>query len=273
MPNTLNGRFAINHTVAPKLDVATFFAIARDLGVKQVEIRNDLAGVEILAGRPPSEIGKLARDAGLTILTINALQRFNDWSAARAREAVELAKACKDSGAQALILVPVNDTAYTPTETEKAKNLRAALKALQPILADQGVTGLVEPLGFVECSLRNKADAVAAIDDTGTAATFKLTHDTFHHHVAGETALFPDRTGLVHISGVTDPAVGVATMRDQHRVLVSAVDQVGNLAQIAALTRGGYSGPLSFEPFAPIGAGQAAITAALRGSIELMLAA
>ena len=36
---------------------------------------------------------------------------------------------------------------------------------------------------------------------------FRLVHDTFHHHLAGEAAIFPELTGLVHISGVDDPAL------------------------------------------------------------------
>ena len=73
---------------------------------------------------------------------------------------------------------------------------------------------------------------------------------TFHHHLAGETAFYPNRTGLVHISGVTDPAVAVDDMLDAHRVLVDASDRLENLAQIRALLAAGYDGPFSFEPFA-----------------------
>ena len=75
-------------------------------------------------------------------------------------------------------------------------------------------------------------------------------HDTFHHHLAGETAIFPALTGLVHISGVADPEVRVTDMRDSHRVLVTAADRLGNIAQIQALLAAGYRGTFSFEPFA-----------------------
>jgi 2-keto-myo-inositol isomerase len=49
---------------------------------------------------------------------------------------------------------------------------------------------------------------------------------------------------------VTDPAATAATMRDPHRVLVDANDRIDNIGQLRALRAGGYSGPLSFEPFA-----------------------
>ena len=48
---------------------------------------------------------------------------------------------------------------------------------------------------------------MAAIRAAGGEGCYRLVHDTFHHHLAGETAFFPEWTGLVHISGVTDPAL------------------------------------------------------------------
>ena len=70
-----------------------------------------------------------------------------------------------------------------------------ALTALAPLLRSTGVVGLVEPLGFPECSLRLKREALDAIDAVEGADVFKLVHDTFHHHVAGETEIFPGPDG------------------------------------------------------------------------------
>ncbi|MBW8283735.1 MAG: TIM barrel protein, partial [Rhizobium sp.] len=109
-----------------------------------------------------------------------------------------------------------------------------------------------------------------AVDGTGV---FKLVHDTFHHHLAGEPALFPAMTGLVHISGVTDPAVSVADLRDSHRVLVDSDDRLDNVGQIRALRAAGYSGPLSFEPFAPSVHALTDPRAAVRESIDYIRAA
>ena len=239
-------RFALNHMVAPQLDLAEFFALARRLGLGDVEIRNDLAD------RPlpdPASVRALAAEHGITIVSINALQKFNHWSAERAREAQALADYCKACGARALVLVAANDGTGRG-DNERVSNATEALRGLKPILAAAGITGLVECLGFEACSLRKKSEAVAAIDAADGAEMFRLTHDTFHHHLAGEAALFPARTGLVHISGVEDPAVPVADMRDSHRVLVGPKDRLGNVAQLRALRAAGYGGPLSFEPFA-----------------------
>jgi 2-keto-myo-inositol isomerase len=242
-------RFALNHMAAPQLSVRDFFALARKLGVKDVEIRNDISGQATLDGTPAAAIRGMASEAGVVILTINALQRFNDWTAERARQAQELIGYARDCGARALILVPVNGGPLG-RDASRASNLRTALAALLPMLKDSGVAGLVEPLGFASCSLRSKREAAAAINDVDGAGALRITHDTFHHHLAGEPELFAQLTGLVHISGVTDRSVSIAEVRDAHRVLVDRNDRIGNVTQIRALLEAGYNGPFSFEPFA-----------------------
>jgi 2-keto-myo-inositol isomerase len=239
-------RFALNHMVAPQLGLADFFRLTRGLGLSEVEIRNDLANQPLL---PPGDVRRLAGEQGVTILTINALQKFNHWSAERAKEAQALADYCNACGSKALILVAANDGSGRG-DAERVRNATESLRGLKPILQSAGITGLVECLGFEACSLRKKSEAVAAIDAADGGGVFKLTHDTFHHHLAGEARLFADRTGLVHISGVEDPAVSIADMRDSHRVLVGPRDRLGNIAQLRALRASGYAGPLSFEPFA-----------------------
>jgi len=243
-------RFALNHMCAPSLSLEAFFAAAKQLGIDSVEIRNDLAGNAILDGTPAVAVKELAVRHGLAIISINALQRFNEWTEERAREAAELIDYARDCGARALVLVPVNDGSGREPEVRRT-NLRKALSALKPMLEAAGIVGLVEPLGFEICSLSLKSEAAAAIEELGAKSTFCLVHDTFHHHLAGETAIFPDLTGLVHISGVDDPTVSVDDMRDPHRVLVDASDRLDNVGQLRALLSAGYAGPASFEPFAP----------------------
>jgi len=259
--------FVVNHMVAPALDVPRFFDLAAGLGCRGVEIRNDLGGDVVAGGLAAEEVGRLAAGRGLSILSINALQRFNDWTEDRAREARALADYAGRCGARALVLVPVNDAGWTPPPAERGAGLRRALSGLAPILAEAGILGLVEPLGFEICSLRSKREAVAAIDELGLADRFRLVHDTFHHHLAGEGELFPERTGLVHISGVEDRTVPLAGLRDAHRVLVGPADMIGNAEQIRMLRAGGYCGPLSFEPFADSVHADPDIAGALRASM------
>ena len=62
--------------------------------------------------------------------------------------------------------------------------------------------------------------------------------------------MFASRTGLVHISGLEDPAISFADMLDGHRVLVGPKDRLGNVEQLRQLYADGYDGIVSFEPFA-----------------------
>ncbi|MHC2302048.1 TIM barrel protein [Rhizobium mongolense] len=236
-------RFAINHITAPKLSHENFFAAARNLGLTEVEIRNDLP--DIVGTVKPEVVKKAAASAGVTIISINALYPFNVWSGELPKKAVAFADYAAASGAKALVMCPLNDGTKVSFD-----DLVAALKAMKPILEERGLTGLVEPLGFPISSLRTKKEALRAIDAAEGGGIYKLVHDTFHHHLAGEIEFFPERTGLVHISGVVDPNVAVDDMLDAHRVLVDAKDRLENIPQIKALIAAGFDGPYSFEPFA-----------------------
>ncbi len=264
--------FTLNHMVAPRLNHTALFDLTRKRGLDRVEIRNDLNGVALADGTSAAEVGAAAKARGLRILSINALQRFNLWDDARAAEAASLIAQAAASGAEALVLCPVNDVNYTPSPGERRDALRKALNGLKPMMKAAGIVGLVEPLGFAECSLRFKEEAVDAIEAVGGAGAFRLVHDTFHHFVAGEKKMFPGHTGLVHISGVTDRSATAATMRDPHRLLVDAADRIGNIAQLRALRAGCYCGAVSFEPFAASVHDSPTIEADLRASLAYVKA-
>ncbi len=266
-------RFCLNRMSAPRMGFEAYAAMTRRLGVQAIEIRNDLPGVELRDGMPAGDVGAIAKAHGLTIRSINALQRFEQFTAEREAEAIELARYARDCGAQALVLCPTNSRADARSAEQRHAALVHALRALRPILADHGIVGLVEPLGFEECAVRRKSQAVRAFEEIGADATFRLVHDTFHHHLAGEGLFFPQWTGLIHISGVEDSAVTVPDMRDGHRVLVGAADRLGNPAQIRRLLDAGYAGYVSFEPFAESVAASASIESELAASMAWLDAA
>jgi 2-keto-myo-inositol isomerase len=258
-------RFAMNHIAAPKLSLEDFFAMSKALGITEVEIRNDLP--DVVGTMKPAAVKAAAEKAGVTILSINALYPFNVWSSDLAKRAVALADYASDCGAKGLVMCPLNDGTKVAYD-----NIVEALKQMKPILTSRGLIGLVEPLGFPVSSMRKKATAVQAIKDAGGEGVYKLVHDTFHHHLSSETELYPEWTGLVHISGVVDPKVSVADMLDGHRVLVDAADRLENIAQIRALLAAGYKGPFSFEPFAAEVHDVVNSEAALRASIDYVKA-
>jgi 2-keto-myo-inositol isomerase len=237
-------KFALNHMTSPSHSVDGFLDLAQSLNIAAVELRNDLRSGLIADGLSSKLLSRKLADRGLELLSINALQRFNDWNGTREEQAKELIDYAGEAGAKALVLVPANDGS-----TISLERLTQSLNALGPLLRSAGLIGLVEPLGFEKCTLRYKAVALQAITASAFAAQFKLVHDTFHHFVAGETELFAQKTGLVHLSGVTDRNVDVGALLDDHRVLVDDNDSIDNVAQIKALIAGGYDGYFSFEPF------------------------
>ena len=160
-------RFAINHITAPKLSLEAFFATARELGLTEVEIRNDLP--DIVGTVEPAAVKAAAEKAGVTIISINALYPFNLWSGDLPARAVAMADYAAASGAKALVMCPLNDG--TPVSFD---DLVTALKAMKPILKERGLIGFVEPLGFPVSSLRTKAEAIRAIDAAGGGDVFQL---------------------------------------------------------------------------------------------------
>lgn len=260
--------FALNHMSVARMRYADLLEAASRLGCVGVEVRNDLPQA-LFDGLPPAEGGAMARDRGLRLLAVAEVKRFNDWDADRRADAAALIATAAAAGAEAVALIPRNDNGGMGNGERQAA-LRLALRELRPMLDDAGIKGLVEPLGFPICALRYKAEAVEAIGDLDAGGTFRLVHDTFHHHLAGGGPLFAEATGIVHVSGVADPEPAVADMQDPHRVLVDGRDRLGNVDQLAALAEAGYRGPVSFECFAPEVHALADPVAALAESIEFL---
>ena len=255
--------FALNQMTAPKLPLAEFFAMARRVGCSGVELRCDV-NPGFFDTHSPQEIGAVAAAEGLRIHALAELYGFNDLTAERfdhARALMEMAAGC---GARALILIPLN-----AGEMISHEQLEEALGRLAPELEAHGLDGLVEPLGFASSSLRDKAPLVDLLGSMSLTGRIKLLHDTFHHHLAGAGPVFGKQTGLVHISGVSRE-LPADKMTDGDRGLVTQVDRLGNLDQIAALTAGGYEGAFSFEAFSKEVHTLSDPSAALAASINLI---
>jgi 2-keto-myo-inositol isomerase len=247
--------FALNHITAPRLDCRAFIDLSAALGCVGVELRNDLADKKLTSaaffdGTTPEAVGEYVRAKGLRLLGLSEVYGFNAWSGDMHGKVQLLIDQAKASGAETISLIPRND-APNLTDAERFAALCEALIAILPMLEDADLTALVEPLGFTTSSLRKKSEAVEAIEAVGGRSRFKLVHDTFHHHLAGGGPLFPEHTGIVHISGVVDPTLAPDDMQDAHRILVDQRDRLGNLDQVNGLLAAGYSGAFSYEAFSP----------------------
>jgi len=240
---------ALNHMTTPNLSFMDFLELAAKLGCVGVEVRNDIAQ-PLFDGMDPQEAGQLVRGKGLRIVGLSQVYPFNSWDDEREAAVRSLIAIAKEAGAETISLIPRNDGTEIGNGERQAK-LRVAMKAILPMLQDAEMIALVEPLGFLRSSLRSKEDLVHTIDDLNAKDYFKIVHDTFHHTLAGGGPIYPEYTGIVHISAVVDPSLRIDQMEDEHRVLVDERDRIGNIEQIAALMAAGYDGPISYECFSP----------------------
>lgn len=262
---------AMNRTCAPGRSLAEFIALAQAVGLRAVEIRNDIEGREFADGTPAAEVKARLDEAGLKVASVNALQRFNDWNEDRAAEARHLVAYAAALGAPGMVLCPVH-TPESWTEAEAEANLRDGLRNLAPILRDHGVTGYVEPLGMRHSTMKRQAMAVAAVSDIDGWDCYRLCYDTFQFFRCGDDRLFPDRIGLAHMSGIRRTDLAPDDLTEPDRGLIFPDDRVGNIRQLQALQAAGYSGFVSIEPFSPDVQNDPDLAQHLRGSLDYVAA-
>ncbi len=240
--------FAINHVTAANSAFAQLLELAGEIGCVGIEARNDLPG-RLFDGQDPVTVKELLSSKGQMLLAVAELKSFNQMSDAVMSQAGALIDIAVQTGAPAISLIPCNDGVPASSKA-RIDNLRQSLIELQPLLKASGIKGFIEPLGFASSSLRTKREVVDAIEALDVGEHYKLIHDTFHHHLAGEKEYFPQHTGMVHVSGVVATDPGIDEMRDAHRVLVDKNDRLATIKQLSALFAGGYQGPVSMEAFA-----------------------
>jgi 2-keto-myo-inositol isomerase len=266
-------RFALNHSIAPLLPIADFLDLASEVGVDAVELRDgmppgwefpDTTNVLML---DPVHLRDMVADAGLEILSINALQRFDQWDRERHEQARAMIEFAARAGIGAIVLCPSVAPAGSPALPTE---LATALDALQPMLVDSGVKGLIEPLGFPSSSIRFKGVVDAELAARGNPACLGIVHDSFHHAIAQDPTVSA-ATLLVHLSGVTTTGLGLDQLGDRHRVLIDEHDTIANLEQVRQLSEG-YDGPWSLEPFASSVGSSATLADDLRASLAFIAA-
>ena len=243
--------FSLNRIISPALSLKEFIDLTAGCGLKHIELRNDLGDGKIIDDLKPGEVKKMCKDAGVAIATINAIQKFNlPSNFKKAEEEIKrTAELCEAIDCSAIILCPNNDTNDKRSAEQFIADTAEALSSYSAIFKNAGITGLIEPLGFGECSIRGKKDGIKAITLSGSKeCCYRVVHDTFHHYLGTDKEYFPHETGLIHISGVEDN-IADKEMRDCHRVLVTEKDRIGNKKQISDMDEQGYKGIISFEPF------------------------
>ena len=153
---SINNTFALNHILAPNLNIHDFFKLAKNLNIQNIEIRNDLPKIS-LYNINAKIIKELVNNYNVNILSINALQKFNIWNKERKEELISLSEFAKKFDCKGIVLVPLNTGEFI-NKIERIKLLYNSLKNITPILNDYGLLGYIEPLGFEISSLRLKSE-------------------------------------------------------------------------------------------------------------------
>jgi 2-keto-myo-inositol isomerase len=246
----LKKKYSLNRMIKPSLLLEEFFRLSCDTGSTGIELRNDILDGRILDGLKPEELKKMAEDYGQEIVSINAIQKFN--LGARRQVVLEEVKRFIDiserCGCKMVVMCPNNEAHDNRSKEVRYDETVKSLNYIGKLLKNTSIIGLLEPLGFSISSLRYKKDAVSALKECDYSDCFKITHDTFHHYLSNDETFYPDNTGLIHVSGITE-YLPMKDYTDAHRVLVTKADVMGNLSQIVNLGNNGYSGYISFEPF------------------------
>lgn len=249
---------ALNRIVAPGLDLKSFFRLARSAGIEKVELRNDLPGGRVLDGIDPVEASRMALDAGVRIISINALQKFN-LSAVKMQvesDLDSLLAAAIPLACPAIVLCPNNEASDARSPESRYAETVEALRRLGSRFEDAGLLACVEPLGFGISSLDSLLVAARAIEESGHSC-YRVLVDTFHNFLGPDgtsvlgTLLPVSMVGLVHVSAVIDD-IPPEDYTDAHRVLPCAEDRMHSDKVIRSLFQAGYSGDVSFEPFSPL---------------------
>jgi 2-keto-myo-inositol isomerase len=273
------GRFSINRIISPGLSLAQFYDFAVSVGIHKVELRNDLGGTDPIDGLKAADAAKLAVDKGVTVVSINALQKFN-LASGRSKATAELGDLIalsKAIGCKAIVLCPNNEANDGRNQAQRLAETVDSLKAFGQAFVATGLLGLVEPLGFGISSLASLLVAQDAIRNSGFSC-YRIVHDTFHHYIGPDTggilgsAYDIAHTGLVHVSGV-ESDIATSEYRDAHRILVGPADRMKSREQILQIDGLGYKGDYSFEPFSPAvqKMGLAELTTKTRQSLEYLL--
>lgn len=253
--------FCINRKAAPGLDLKDFIRMVADLGIKYIELRNDITGKvdnsTILDDYQPEEIKALLDEKGIQVVDINA--QGNMDSAAKLDENItsleEMIRIGRVLKVKNILFCPVRDENDLRTSEEKHQGAVNNMRAYSKLLKENGMSGLLEPLGFMDSSLRTPWEAQEVIKDAGID-NFKLVADNFHYYLANvtqadfNTKVDPQMVGLVHLSSVINHKKR-EDLGDADRIMLDENDIMHADDHARMFENSSYNGLYSFEPFSP----------------------
>ncbi|BDR59929.1 TIM barrel protein [Lactobacillus xylocopicola] len=256
-----NSNLCLNRKVLPGLPVAEFIKLAHDLGIKHVELRNDLAGApnnaNILDGMSISEFNDLLTKYDVQVEDINSIGNTDSLVQKNSNldDLDEMIAIAKGIGAKKILFCPVMDKNDPRSDNDKFSEGVKTIKLFSNRLQAEGMFGLFETLGFPESSIRTPFRAIDIIE-AANATNFKVVADLFHWFMGGVspedlfTKLDVAKVGLIHMSTV-EVQLPKEELSDQNRVLLRDPNQdaISAYASINWFANSDFRGLFSFEPF------------------------
>ena len=213
--------FALNHMTVPTLGYGALLDLAAATGCVGVEVRNDLAR-PLFDGMAPAAAGQLAREAGLRLVGLSQVYPFNRWSDAIAAEVRALIEIAVAAGAETISLIPAQRRHRHRGRRAAAERARGAVGDPADARRCRAWSPWSSRWAFAARRCATRPSWSGSIEALEARDAFRLVHDTFHHPLAGGGPIYPELTGIVHISAVVDPALALDKMDDAHRVLIDA---------------------------------------------------
>lgn len=256
-----NSNLCLNRKSAPNLPITDFIKLAHDLGIKHVELRNDLGSEpdnkNILDGMSISEFNDLLKQYDVQVEDINSLGSTDLLSQKEdnLKDLNEMITIAKGIGAKKILFCPVMDKHDYRSNNEKFTEGVKTVKVFAKQLEEEGMSGLFETLGFPESSVRTPFRAIDIIKEAG-ADNFKVVADLFHWFMGGVTRkdldekLDVSQVGLIHMSTV-EVKRPKSKLTDQDRVLLGDPnhDNISAYDTIKWFANSQFDGLFSFEPF------------------------
>lgn len=256
-----NSNLCLNRKSAPGLPLADFIKLASELGIKHVELRNDLGkepdNKNILDGMSISDFNDLLQKYDVQVEDINSLGNTDLLSQKDSNlyDLDEMITIAQGIGTKKILFCPVIDKHDDRSDSQKFNEGVKTIKEFAKRLQDKGMSGLFETLGFPESSIRTPFRAIDIIEEAG-ATNFKVVADLFHWFMGGVTRddldnkLDVNKVGLIHMSTI-ETQMPKSKLTDQNRVLLSDPnhDNINAFDTIKWFSNSKFDGLFSFEPF------------------------
>ncbi|MCX0279517.1 sugar phosphate isomerase/epimerase family protein [Bombilactobacillus mellis] len=252
-------RFCLNRKAAPAITLDKTIPLVANLGIKNIELRNDLYGAPdnttILDHLPDTKVKQLLDDNNVAIETINAVGNMDsremiDTNLQSLKQMLEMTK---NLNLRNIVFCPVRSQDDQRSAQQRQDEAVANVQDYSQLLKQYNVNGLIEPLGFLDGTLRFPWEGQAVIDKAGVD-NFKLVADTFHYYLANVTETeFHNKVdvsyiGLVHLSSVLDHKER-EKLDDQDRYMLDEHDIMDSVQIAHNIETAGYQGLYAFEPF------------------------